>query len=444
MSAGKVIVNAVQRRLDRMFPAFFGSGSTKHDHGKDFGWPDTLTFEKFHRMYRRNSLASAGVDKTIAKTWQDNPQIWETEKPAESRIESDIRQRFEDLRIWQMMAEADRRSMVGQYAAVILRFRDDQPFDQPVGRVGGGLMGLAGAIPCWESQLTVSEWNDDPASEDYGLPKMFQFSEAALGNEGHAARSFQVHPDRVLIWSDDGTVNGRSALEPGFNDLLDAEKIKGAGGEGFWKNARGAPMIEAAEGLTPADVASNMGVSPEDVLDAINDQLESFQSGFDKGLMLGGMTAKPLQITLPVPEHFFAAPVNSFAASILMPVKILLGSQTGERASTEDAKEWASTCASRRVNRCKPLIHEFISRLERAGILPERDWFIGWQDLLESSDSEKMDRAAKMSAINSQTHPGDEPAFLPSEIREAAGFEAMTADRNNNENGDLPPPEDEE
>lgn len=428
MSAGKVIVNSVQRRLDRMFPAFIGSGSTKHDHAKDFGWPDTLSFPQLHRMYRRNSLAAAAVDKTIAKTWQDNPEIWETEQPAESTIESEIRQRFEDLRIWQMMAEADRRSMVGRYAGVILRFRDDQPFDQPVTHVGGGLAGLAGVIPCWESQITVSEWNDDPGDEDYGLPRMYQFSEAALGNEGHAARSFQVHPDRVLIWSDDGTVDGRSALEPGFNDLLDAEKIKGAGGEGFWKTARGAPMIEAAQGLTPRDVANNMGVSEDEVLDAINDQLESFQAGFDKGLMLGGMTAKPLQISLPSPEHFFAAPVNSFAASIQMPVKILLGSQTGERASTEDAREWASTCASRRVSRCKPLIHEFVTRLERAGILPERDWFIGWQDLRESSESEKMDRAAKMSQINSQTQPGDDPAFTPDEIREAAGFDPMADD----------------
>src|SRR5690606_11050298 len=139
-------------------------------------------------------------------------------------------------------------------------FRDDLAFDQPVGLVPGGLDGLAGAIPVWESQLEVVEWNADPRSEDYGTPRFYQFTESALGGESRSPRQFRVHPDRVLIWSDSGTVNGRSALEPGYNDLLDAEKVKGAGGEGFWKTSRGAPIITAAEGMNPADVAQAMGV----------------------------------------------------------------------------------------------------------------------------------------------------------------------------------------
>lgn len=419
-----MLANAVQRRLEDIFPGQFRSQWAKHHHGKDFGWPDRLTFDMLYGMYRRNGLAAAGVDRTIAKTWQDYPDIWETEKPPESSDEQGIRQRFTDLRLWQMMAEADRRSMVGRYGALILRFRDNQALDKPVDRVPGGLDGLAGVIPAWESQLIVSQWVNDSAREDYGQPSMFQFQEAAVDGAG-PGRSFKVHPDRVLILSDDGTVNGRSALESGFNDLLDAEKVKGAGGEGFWKTSRGAPVIEAANGMSPADIARNMGVEPTEVLDEINGQIENFMSGFDKGLILGGMTAKPLQITLPSPEHFFAIAVGGFAASIQMPVKILLGSQTGERASTEDAREWSMTCNARRVNRCKPVIAEMIQRLKRVGILPERDWFVGWQDLTEATGTEKMARAKEMSAINAQSVPGDELPFSANEIREAAGFDPL-------------------
>lgn len=437
MNAMTRIVNSVQRRLDRMFPAHF-SGSTKHDHFVDFGWPEQLDFSKLYRMYDRNGLAAAAVDKTVAKTWQDEPTIWETEKPKESELEARIRKRFVALRVWQMLAEADRRSMVGDYAGVILRYRDDKSFDQPVGRVGGGLDGLAGVIPAWQSQLTVSEWDDDPQSEGYGTPRMFEFNEAALGSEARSARAFRVHPDRVLIWSDDGTVNCRSALRPGYNDLLDAEKIKGAGGEGFWKTSRGAPVIEAAAGLSPADVARNMGIEVKDVLDTINDQIESFNAGFDKGLMLGGMTAKPMHIVLPSPEHFFAAPVNSFAASFLMPVKILLGSQTGERASTEDAEEWAQTCMSRRVNRCRPLIHELVMRLVRFGMLPVKDWTVGWADLTEASASEKIERAAKMAEINAKSGGamGGEVVFTDDEIREVVGFKPLTGVQRFDDDGD--------
>ena len=418
-----IIANSL-RRLGDMFPQYFG-GSTKRSHYRDFGWPETLTFPQLYTMYKRNSLAAAAVDKTIGKTWQDNPSVWESEEPAESQAEADIAERFDDLRVWQAMAEADKRSMVGRYAAIILRVRDDMPFEKPVNRVRGGLDGLAGVIPSWESQLTVSTWDTNPASETYGQPTMYQFNEAALGGNQTTPRQFLVHPDRVIIWSDDGTVDGCSALEPGFNDLIDAEKIRGAGGEGFWKTSRGAPVISAAEGMSPTDVAANMGVGVNEVIDKINEQLDSFQQGFDKGLLLGGMTATPLSINLPSPEHFFSITAQSFAASMGIPYKELIGNITGERASTEDARSWSMTCNSRRNNRCRPLVKEFVNRLERFGIIAERDWSIGWQDLTDSTAAEKMARAVAMSDINAKTQAGYEITFTPDEIREAAGYEAL-------------------
>lgn len=420
-----IIANAADRVLSRMFPGYF-SGSTKHNHYVDYGWPETVTFGQLYRMYRRNGIAAAGVDRTVSKTWESNPQIWETATPAETRLEEDIRRRFADLRLWQKFAEADRRGLVGKYAGVILRLRDDRRFHEPVDRVPGGLDGLAEIIPAWEGQLTVSVWDTDLQSEDYGKPTMYQFNEAAVGDRD-APRTFNVHPDRVIIWSADGGVNGRSALEPGFNDLIDMEKIKGAGGEGFWKTSRGAPVIEAPQGVTPAEVAEGMGVGLADLSQAINDQVDDFQKGFDKGLLLGGMTAKPMTITLPQPEQFLDGPLRSFAASMLMPVKILMGNQTGERASTEDSAEWAKTCNSRRINYCIPLINDMLQRFEVWGILPERDWTVYWDDLTEAGPGEKMDRALKMAEINTKTTPGDDPAFTADEMRVTAGFESMDA-----------------
>lgn len=424
VSKAAMVVNAAMRRLETMFPGHYGSGSTKHDHFKDFGWPGDLAFAQLYRMYDRNGLAFAGVDKTILKTWQDNPAIWESEEAAESDLESDIRQRFADLRIWQHFAEADRRSMVGSYAGVILRLADDKDFDQPVDTVPGGILGLAGVIPAWEGQLTVAEYDGDQRSDTYGAPLFYQFNEAAVGNKTQP-RQFRVHPDRVLIWSDDGTINCRSALRAGYNDLLDAEKVKGAGGEGFWKTSRGAPLIEAREGIDAKTLAAQMGANtPSEFIDKINEQIDNFQSGFDKGLMLGGMTATPMTIALPSPEHFFAAPVQVFAASLGIPYKELIGNITGERASTEDAKGWAQTCMARRENRNVPIIQEFINRLELFGILPERDWHIDWPSLLDPSPEDRMTRAKDMSEINSK-HPS-EYVFTPDEIRGVADYDPLT------------------
>lgn len=421
---GSLLANAssfVRDRLARAFPWAYGL-SSKHDYGRDYGWPEQLQFENFYRLYSRSGLAAAAVDKTIGKTWATMPALWESEEPAESKAEADIRKHFTKRKIWRAFMDADRRSMVGEYAGAIILLRDGKPLAEPVARVRKGIEIVVGIIPAWQGQLTPIEWDNVQTSETYGEPLFYQFDEQAVGNPQNTAKSqVRIHRDRVLIWSDDGTLNCKSALEPGYNDVSDAEKIKGAGAEGFWKSSRGAPIIEAPQGISPEDIRRGMGAATvEAVKDQLNEKVADFQAGFDNALMLGGFQAKPLTITLPQPKEFWESAVQSFAASMQIPFKELIGNVTGERASTEDAKGWAETNMSRRENRVMPILQDFIDRLVAWGVLDAKDWTIGWVSLLEASPDDKLDRASKMSAINAQS--GDEPVFLPDEIREEAGY----------------------
>lgn len=424
------LANYAQRSLGAMFPGFFPGTNTKHDYAKDFGYPDALTFKQLYRMYSRNGVATAGVNKTILKTWQDNPFLLEKARDGsqkgtaeETSIEAEIRKRFDDLRLWARLADADKRSMVGNYAGVILRFADDKRFNEPVDTVRGGLMGLVEIIPAWEGQLTVNQWDEDERSETFGQPKMFQFNEAAVG-ETKNPRNIVIHPDRVLIWSTDGSVNGSSALEPGYNALVDIEKVRGAGGEGFWKNAKSAPVIEMDKDADPKKMAQDMGVTVPELADKMNDAVADYNAGFDQLLMLMGMQAKQLNVTLPSPEHFHAVPLQEFAASINMPVKILVGMQTGERASQEDAEEWAQTNMSRRTNHVVPSIMSLVQRLEKVGILPEKDWHLDWKSLMDPSPNEILDRADKMATIN-QKMGTSTYVFTDDEIRAETGREPL-------------------
>jgi hypothetical protein len=411
-----------------MFPGVYPQA--RKNHAVDFGYPLDVTFPLAFAAYTRHGIARAGVDKTVAKTWQDFPFVQtfardDGDDTPETAVEKDIRKRFAALRVWQNMAEADRRSLVGSYSGLILRLADDQPFDAPVNRVPGGLKGLVEVIPAWEGQLEVADRDGDATSENYGHPTMFRFNEAAVGTQTNP-RQFNVHPDRVLVWSRDGTVNGRSFLEPGYNALLDMEKISGAGGEGFWKNAKSAPVLQVAADASVDKIAKALGVPADEVLDLMNDQVDDYQRGFHKLLMLQGMEAKTLAVTLPSPEHFFAAPLQMFSASIQMPLKILVGSQTGERASTEDANEWSRTAMSRRTSETAPNILVFIERLEQFGILPEGDWHLDWSDLTEASMSEKVALADKMADVNVKMKDTGEFVFTPDEMRSVAGKEPLT------------------
>jgi len=412
------ILNAA-RRISAMFPGYFQNA--KHDHNKDFGYPDHVDFDAAYQRYLRNGIAFAGIEQTILKTWQDNPELWENKDAKETYGESEIRQKFDDLRLWQKLAEADRRSMVGGYSGLILRYADDKRFLEPVDTVPGGLDGLVDVIPAWAGQLTVSSWDTDEMSPTYGEPTMFGFNESAVGDNSDRQaknRSFELHPDRVLIWSKDGTVHNHSILEPGFNNLIDMEKISGAGGEGFWKNAKSAPVMETDADVSIADMAKGMGVGVDEMADKMNEQVEDFNKGFDAMLMLQGMKAKTLGVTLPQPEEFFNVALQGFAASIGIPLKVLVGSQSGERASTEDADEWSRTNMARRTNTARPTIMALVKKLETVRVLPEQDWYIYWSDLTEASVGLKIDRADKMAAINQKLL---DEVYTIDEIRDTTG-----------------------
>lgn len=408
----------------------------KHDHYKDFGWPNPgmIQFQECYQMYCRNGIAAALVAVTTGKTWETHPFLLEKPRDGsegkatrETTLEAAIRKRFAKIRGWQSLMEADRRSQVGCYAGVILRLADGLNWDQPVGAVKDGFNGLVEIIPAWEGQLRVSQWVTDPASEDYGKPQMWQFEEQAIGEvQSGAGRSLMIHPDRVVVWSEDGTVHNRPGLEVVFNACMTAEKVSGAGGEGFYKNARNNPVISANEGARLDQMAKAYGMTLEQLNEAMSQQVAKFNRGFDYGLFLQGMEAKALGITLPSPEHFHDIAVQEVCAAKRVPKKVLVGSQTGERASTEDAREWGQTINSRRTNETIPNIMAVVDRLVQFGMLPENDYTVAWTDLTEASISEKIDRVTKMAEANAKLATQGEFYFTPEEVRAVIDLEPLS------------------
>ena len=440
----KHFVANVTRSLSNMFPGYFRENA-KHDHNRDFGYPDTLTFDHFHAKYTRNGLATSAVNRTALKTWETFPVIKETEEDdddgnarvQETRLEREIRRHFTRIRLWPQIVETDKRSMVGAYAGLILRLADNRRFSEPVDSVPGGLDGLVEVIPAWEGQLKVSHWDHDETSETYGKPLLFEFNESQVQTNHEVVqrnRQFNVHPDRVVIWSLDGTVHNRSMLSPGFNVLHDMEKITGAGGEGFWRNAKGAPVFQTDPEINLENMAKGMGVGTEELADKMDKQVSDWLKGFDSMLMLQGIEAKTLGVTLPVPEHFFNVALQVFAASVPIPQKILTGMQTGERASTEDSNEWARTNTARRINMVVPLIMEFLGRLEAFGMIPERDWSLKWESLTEDGMDQKINRAFKMAEVNSKSP--DEEVFTVDEMRDAVGLPPIDFTEDDEEDND--------
>lgn len=400
--------------------AVVGMG-TKHNHNVDFGWPDQVTFAMLHRMYERNDLASAAVKKTTEKTFQNLPVINRGED-----LDEDIAAALGRLGFWDKLADVDEYSQVGGYAGVILRLADGKKFDQPVDGVLK-LDDLVEIIPAWSEQLRVSEWHtDETDAENYGKPKTFTFNESAIGVTTGANRNVVVHPDRVFIWSATGDTHARSSLLSGYNNLIDMEKVSGAGGEGFWKTAAARLNIEVEKG-TDIDqfMRATEKASGKPFQEAMDDKAKKVNSGFDSTYISQGMKVAPFSISLPQPKEFFEIPLSSFAAGRSMPVKILIGMQTGERASAEDAQEWNNTITSRRNRWTLPSISDLLRKLESMGMFGA-GWEIEWASLSNDTPAARIERAVKMSDVNTKhAMVADELVFSGAEIRIEAGHDAV-------------------
>ena len=404
----------------------------KHDHNQDFGFPDQITFEQLYAMWDRNSLAQAGVSRISSTIWRDDPGLHISEDTHnETPSEAAIRTHFEGRRLWSKLADAYQRSLVGDFSIAILRVADGREWSEPVGRVSG-VSGVWDVIPAWESQIDIADWDQDPMSPRYGLPKLYQFNETQIedGKPRGAVRSLSIHPDRVLVFSSTGDTFGRSVLRAGFNDLITYAKVIGSGGEGFWKAARSSMSLEVDSEARLEELAAAMGVAIGELPEKIDSVVADWAAGYDKSLMLQGIKAQAMGVTLPAnPDQYAAGPRQGFAASLDCPDKVLIGNQTGERASVEDLKLWNATCASRRNREVMPVLRDMVQRFERWGALPKADWVVQWSDLTEPTGADKLAGAKIMSEINAASMGLGDTPFSAQEIREQAGFEAEAEDK---------------
>lgn len=421
--------------MDNMRRTLFGKTLTHSNDAKratawaDYGYPELLDFDNHHSMFKRNGIARAGVMRHVEKTWETDPWIVEGmqgDKPhAETTNERAVSRVLQQVALWNRLHAADWRNRVGRYAGLYLVFSDGKHPDEPV----TGSVKLLKAQPLFEAQLEPQTFDTDPASENYGNPLSYQFKPQVTGNDRDARQSMTIHHDRIHIiaeGADDDTIYGIPANEAGFNDLITIEKLIGAGGEGFWKTARGAFSLHSTgdNGIDVQGLAQMFGVETDQVADKLNEVAGDLSAGMDKLLLLGDMEAKALAYSLPSPEHFFAIAMQSYAASISAPMPILLGQQISQRSGDENSREWDRTIMTRRRRFVVPTIETLIRKLMRFGALPQFDFYVAWDDLTDATVSEKLANAKTLGEVNKSAMGTGEPApFTAEEIREVAGYD---------------------
>lgn len=424
--------NASRARVPYQLAGEYDHANTRTDIYSVGGYPDQVAFSDLYNAWRRRPLATAIINLPVRMCWQTPPTIKCDDQVFMSALDNLI----ENFSLWERLRGLDVRQRIGQYGGIMLVARESgnaRPESPLKVRSPSAMVKL---MPLLESQLEVTDFVTEFSSPDYGMPKYFNFKDGVVGTRSIGANaSATLHPSRVFIFAegaDDGNIFGIPAIESCFNSVMDAEKIRCGGSEGLFRNSKQRFTIEVSD-LQVANGLRNPEIKKE-----FEENVDDFNKGFDNSLLLAGSKANNLQSTLSDPMPYWMICVNEIAAATGIPATIIIGMMTGRLASDEDQKQLAKYVMERRNNTLNPMLRRFFAHMADVGLLPraKAKIEIEWDNLLESTESEKADLALKMAQTNKVgVDSGMGPYFKPEWIIEAGGYDA----EEEMEGGDLLP-----
>ena len=400
-------------RLSHLAGQHFGG---QRDLYEVMGYPRQLTPEDYADDYLRQDIAARIIDAFPDATWRESPEIVASDEFAQAFEALDNRHQ-----VWRTFHRLDRLTGMGHYGVLLLGLDGGEPMSQPA---EGNDYNLLYLQPHSERTAQITRWEDDPQSPRYGMPVLYRITTGTnWTGTGAGRKSMTVHHSRVIHVAERALEDvsiGTPRLERIYNRLMDLDKLLGGSAEMYWQNVA---MMMAF--LAEADSE----IEPED-RDAMKAQFEEMQNGLRRFLTLQGTDAKNLAPGLQGsdPANHIEKQLDVIAGATGIPKRILMGSESGELASSQDENNWAARISERREQFAGPTVVEaFIGKAQRLGVLPRGFEGIEWPEadtLGEKGRAEIADKKAGalqkyLSAV------GGDIIVTPDEFRAWLGEEPM-------------------
>ena len=411
LQAYKQLVGTIAGRLDlasRMGQSFGG----ERDLYASLGYPKHLTFEDFFTQYTRQDAAGAIINRPINATWRGSLSLLESKDDKETELEKAWKQLNKTLKLKNKFIRLDKLASIGEFAVLLMGFSDVKGADEwikPVDAKKG--LKLLYVKPFAQNHAVISTWEKDPTNPRYGLPSVYELTFAEPG-EPEETFSVKVHHSRVLHVTTElleDEVYGVPSLQRVYNRLKDLEKLTGGSAEMFWRGAR-----PGYQSIVKDDY--NMGEEEEEEL---SKQIAEYEHHLRRILKLQGAELKELASQVSDPGSHIDVQIQMISMITGIPKRILVGSERGELASSQDQDTWKEIIQVRREEYAEPkIIFPFVDRCIEYKILPPStdEYSVDWVDLFVVSDKDKAETGrARASAIKEYlTHPEAE-VLIPAE-----------------------------
>lgn len=351
------------------------------------GFPQTLKFDDFWAMYKRRGVGSTAIKAYPDASWNTGFSIVENqEKQGETKFEKEFKALDKRLGLARHFRDADIKARIGGYSVIYIGFRDGKDTSLPV-ESSRGFDSIAFLKVYSSKNAIIKTVDDNISSPRFGKPVMYEIS-TNITRTGRMTGKKLVHWTRLIHIvenSTDDELLGAGALESVFNDIVSLEKVVCASPEVFWLNARGAFV-----GKVDKEAENISG-------DAIKDAMDEVVHKLRRTMLAQGVDFEYLSMPVPDPKNTVDVLMQQISAGLRIPVRILLGSERGELASSQDAHEWDDRVHERQTTHCEPfIINPFMERLFALGVIQRAgDYVVEWPRKNRVSEKDRAEIALK-------------------------------------------------
>lgn len=392
----------------------------RRDIDDECGYPKTknIRSQDYRNLYDREPVATRVVEILPKETWQTTPTVFETEDPDE-KTEFETRWKsisralrgeswFQDEEgdpIWEHLMRADILSGIGSFGVILLGIDDGLELWEPA----EGIDDLCRVNPPSadhellfirsfdESLIQILRYEEDPTNPRFGEPTLYKLdlvdpTKSNLTGVGQTMKSVEVHWTRVIHVADNlgsSEIFGHPRMLPVYNRLMDLRKLYAGSAEMYWRGAFPGLSFETNPQLG-GDVTINKA--------ALRSQIEQYMNGLQRYLSTIGMQVKSLAPQVVNPTEQINVQIEAICIRLGIPKRILIGSERGELASSQDDSTWNDRLRHRQNNYVTPrMIVPFVDRLIALGVLPEpkEGFSVAWPDLDSLTDAEQAAIAVK-------------------------------------------------
>lgn len=427
-----------------LYQRFMFSRSTGYGHNTQFqgkrdlnlilGYDDAIEISQYRYQYDRGGIAKRIVEIFPKATWgngfdiKDDPNL-----KRKTPFEKSLKALYDKLGVHQRLLRASILAYLGHYSIILIGAPGDPESELPRSNPLSGIDEISYLMPLGEDKVKIAELvgqgpgdlNNNLIHFDprFGLPRYYeinlsgslarnQISNPSINHSPSFSK--KVHWTRVihLVRSPlDNDIIGEPILRAVWDLLYDLKKVIGGGAEASLR--RGWPTLHAN--------FDKDAKASEAERNSVKDQLDELAVGLQNSIRSRALSLTPLssdgQILLKPNAE---AIISQIAGTIGAPMRLILGSERGDLASSQDRSNFSDRIMELRAFENEPAIRQLNGRLIEYGYLPpprNSEYEIIWPEE-EELDEEGKARVAKLLA--------ESKTLTTDEIRDRIfGLEAM-------------------